>query len=521
MTRFSFGPRGLTSSRDSARTGNRRRPLHTAILAGMVLGFPASDALGKEKPHMILVPSGTFTMGSPYFESGHEADEDAVSVTLTRPFHLSDTEVTQALWLDVMGTRPSHYSGYSKWGGERPVEKVSWLDCIRFCNELSSREGYSRCYEIHDDDVIWDRDCDGYRLPTEAEWEYAARAGSTGPFSTGDTLAATSANYDWEHPYLSSVPGQKVLDQRHRSTTGVRSFSPNAWGFFDMHGNVWEWCWDWMDAYPPGPLTDPSGPAMIPVEGTYRGSGARVTRGGSWIDHAVYCRSAKRWRFDPPARFGRIGFRIARSQERNNSDASPDARVVIETSHPGTRILLDDVEAGFTPLVLSVPPGKMHRIRVDDHRVAAEGFIEKAWNPAQIDTLRLQTTARLALLSITPHLRWGRPVPTKVEIDAVQTVTAPWVGELTVGRHELRWGKATRGVYVGGRDTVKVELRRKSPARSDRNSIGQQMEFVPHDKPRATGTTRQSKEMIPPPGLDHDLYVSATEVTQAQWSQLM
>jgi len=220
---------------------------------------PLRDLLSPIGMKFIWVPPGKFVMGSPPGEEGRSGDELPHRVTLTRGFFLGASPVTQGQWMAVMGHNPSRFRGEN-----RPVESVSWEDCEEFCKKLSRLDGKS------------------YRLPTEAEWEYACRAGTTGPFSFGATLSTEQANYDGTYIYNGGKKGSY-----RRTTTPIGSFPPNAWGLCDMHGNVWEWCADWYGEYPDRDVTDPTGPD----------SGEdRVQRGGSWVYGPRGARSACRSR---------------------------------------------------------------------------------------------------------------------------------------------------------------------------------------------------------------------------------
>jgi formylglycine-generating enzyme required for sulfatase activity len=208
-------------------------------------------------------------MGSPEGEKGRYENERQHWVTLTKGFYLGVHEVTQAEWKAVMGgdNNPSHFKG-----DELPVDIVSWDNAVAFCRKLNAKEGWS-------EDKGW-----RYQLPTEAEWEYACRAGTETPFHFGDTLSTDWANYD------------------RQKTTPVGSFNrPNAWGLHDMHGNVWEWCADWYAEYPEKDLTDPKGP---------KSGDDRVCRGGSWLNPVVCCRAASRDRYKPGAGYTYLGFRV-------------------------------------------------------------------------------------------------------------------------------------------------------------------------------------------------------------------
>jgi formylglycine-generating enzyme required for sulfatase activity len=229
---------------------------------------------------LVHIPAGTFTMGSPRSESGRYDDEQQHEVKITRAFYMGACTVTQAEYEKVTGESPSHFSpsggGKAKVRGEDtsnfPVESVSWEDAKRFCDKLSAlpREKAERRT---------------YRLPTEAEWEYACRAGTTSRYHFGSSLSSSHANISLG------------------LTCRVGRYKPNAWGLYDMHGNVWQWCADWYDAdyYRKSPKEDPAGPD--------RGE-ARVLRGGSWDDYARDLRAAVRGRNAPDYRKDIIGFRV-------------------------------------------------------------------------------------------------------------------------------------------------------------------------------------------------------------------
>ncbi len=206
------------------------------------------------------IPPGTFLMGSPANEPERSDDETQHGVTLTKGFHLGIHQVTQAQWQAVMGDNPSNFKGESN----LPVEIVSWYDCVAFCVALGKKDGKT------------------YRLPTEAEWEYACRAGTTTPFHFGGTISVNQANYDGNYTYANGKKG--VYREK---TTPVGSFPANAWGLFDMHGNVWEWCADWYGPHQEGELKDPQG---------FIGGNGRVLRGGCWGNRPWHCRSACRLR---------------------------------------------------------------------------------------------------------------------------------------------------------------------------------------------------------------------------------
>jgi formylglycine-generating enzyme required for sulfatase activity len=222
----------------------------------------------------VWIPPGTFVMGSPTSEPDRDTDEVQHSVTLTQGFWLSDHEVTQAEYRAVMGNNPSGFKGDTL-----PVERVSWDDAVLYCQKLTERERAAGRITVQQ----------AYRLPTEAEWEYAARAGTTGArYGELNAIAWLGGNSG----------GQ---------TRPVKQKQPNAWGLYDMIGNVREWSGDWYGSYPTGLVTDPPGP----------GSGSvRVYRGGCWYDVARYARSANRDGRDPGARDNNLGFRPALSSVR-------------------------------------------------------------------------------------------------------------------------------------------------------------------------------------------------------------
>jgi formylglycine-generating enzyme required for sulfatase activity len=240
----------------------------------------------------VRIQGGTFTMGSPASEVERSGDEVQHQVTVDS-FYMGKYEVTQKEWAAVMGSNPSYFKG-----DNLPVEKVSWFDAIDYCNKRSQREGLTPAYTRNGDNVTWNRGANGYRLPTEAEWEYACRAGTTAPFNTGNNVTTSQANYDGNYPYNGNAKGQN-----RRRTWNVGSGTANAWGLYDMHGNVLEWCWDWYGAYASGAQTDPAGAAS---------GSTRVIRGGSWGLDAHILRSASRRSWTPSFLDGDFGFRLVR-----------------------------------------------------------------------------------------------------------------------------------------------------------------------------------------------------------------
>ncbi|NOS89014.1 MAG: formylglycine-generating enzyme family protein [Methylococcaceae bacterium] len=244
------------------------------------------------------LPQGVFMMGSPESEPErwHEM-EIQHPVTLRLGFWLADTACTQALWLAVMGENPSRF----KDDLNNPVENVSWDDCQKFISRLN--------------ELIPDL---AARLPTEAEWEYACRAGTTTPFSFGDNITLEQVNYNGVFPYNYGKKGEY-----RQKTVPVKSLPANPWGFYEMHGNVLEWCADWFGDYPTTAVENPTGPTA----GT-----ARVVRGGSWLISGRDVRSAFRFRITPDDRNFRLGFRLALGHSGAASQADGRRAVAGQTA---------------------------------------------------------------------------------------------------------------------------------------------------------------------------------------------
>lgn len=235
---------------------------------------------------MVYVEGGTFQMGSTTGEYDNERPVHGVTVG---SFYIGKYEVTQAEYQVVMGENPSCFKG-----DRRPVECVSWYSAVEYCNRRSRAEGLTPCYRGSGDDITCDWSADGYRLPTEAEWEYAATAGGT---ADSTELYSGGSNID-DVAWYGGNSGSQTHD--------VGTKAPNALGIYDMSGNVWEWCWDWYDKgyYSRGSAQNPTGPAS---------GSRRIERGGSLDFNAGYCRCAYRDSDLPGNGYGDMGFRVVRS----------------------------------------------------------------------------------------------------------------------------------------------------------------------------------------------------------------
>lgn len=254
---------------------------------------------------MLHIPAGRFQMGSPPKEEGRDTNEGPQHEVTLQDFWLGQTPITQAQWREVAGwvegpgerwgqdlsgkLEPSRFRG-----DNRPVENVSWLDAMEFCSRLSQRTGRL------------------YTLPSEAQWEYACRAGTTTPFAFGETLTPELANYDGRYTYANGPKGEY-----REQTTPVGMFPANAWGLHDMHGNVWEWCLDdWHDSYNGAPADDSA---------WFQRFSPKLLRGGSWFIDPHSCRSAARDSSSPGVLSGYVGFRVCCRSEVNC--LSPDQQL--------------------------------------------------------------------------------------------------------------------------------------------------------------------------------------------------
>jgi formylglycine-generating enzyme required for sulfatase activity len=277
-------------------------------------------------PAMIRIPAGTFTMGSPGMELDREPFRETSRSVELSAFYLAAKELSvgefrrfaeetsHVTTAEADGGAFAYNEAKGEWefrqgvnwrnpgfrqNDDHPVVCVSWFDAVQYCNWLSTKDGLKSAYTVSGQTVIWDRNADGYRLPTEAEWEYACRAGTSTPFFTGERISTSQANYDGNFPYNY---GNRGLFRK--TTLPAGSFQPNEWGLYDMHGNVWEWCWDFNSIPKAEAAVNPTGPDT----GTHR-----INRGGGWASSGGALRSAARSSDFPETAGGSMGFRIARN----------------------------------------------------------------------------------------------------------------------------------------------------------------------------------------------------------------
>ena len=249
--------------------------------AAMAAQLSVAAAAAEVNDGLVLLPGGTVTIGSPDSERQRQADETQHQVTLSA-FYVDPHEVTQQDYQAVMGTNPSHFRG-----DNLPVEQVTWYDAINYCNKLSEAQGLTPAYQIDGTTVTWNRAADGYRLLTEAEWEYAARAGTQTVFYEGGQIVADQVNFCGSYPYLieenylSHQNPEVVTSTYRQETMPVDGLAPNSWGLYHMEGNVSEWYFDYYGPYDTAQNTDPSGPTS---------GSLRVNRGGGWNDFAKHVR---------------------------------------------------------------------------------------------------------------------------------------------------------------------------------------------------------------------------------------
>jgi formylglycine-generating enzyme required for sulfatase activity len=282
-------------------------------------------------PQMAALPPGTFTMGSPLAEVDRVGYQEPLREVRLDSFYLGTRELTVdefRAFAEETGYRTSaekaggafaYDEAKDEWvfragadwrrpgfaqSGDHPAVNLSWFDAVEYCNWLSGKEGLSPAYAVSGERVTWNKEAEGYRLPTEAEWEYACRAGTAGPFSSGSRISPAQANYNGSLPYNRGPPGLF-----RKKTSPAAAFPPNPWGLYDMHGNVWEWCWDVYGLYPEG-----EGAVLNPAGPDSNLDSHRVNRGGGWDSPAKDLRSAARSSDFPETAGSSLGFRLARNK---------------------------------------------------------------------------------------------------------------------------------------------------------------------------------------------------------------
>lgn len=250
-----------------------------------------SNSLGMK---LVLIPAGKFLMGSPATEAERDPEELQHEVVISKSFYMGVHEVTQGQFRKVMPNYRAHFSEKLGGGPDHPMEQVRWREAVEFCKLLSNLPAETKAGRA-------------YRLPTEAEWEYACRGGSATAFHVGGGLSSTQANFNGNYPEGKAAKGPYL-----QKTLKVGSYAPNAWGLYDMHGNVSEWCADWYDPdyYKNCPRQDPAGPAKGIVPTGFKSDYFRVVRGGCWHDEARGCRAAYRFRLQSSEPYRLVGFRV-------------------------------------------------------------------------------------------------------------------------------------------------------------------------------------------------------------------
>lgn len=323
---------------------------------------------------LILLPGGSFSMGSPESEPWREADETQHTVTVSA-FYVDPYEVRQADYEAVMGENPSYFRG-----ADLPVESVTWYDAVEYCNRLSVQNGLTPAYTVEGDTVLWDRSANGYRLLTEAEWEYAARAGTATRYNVGDQVHSDSVNFEGSYPYnietnYVSRTDPTVVTSRYRGATlAGDALAPNAFGLYHTHGNVSEWVFDLYGAYDLTETADPAGAA----------SGAlRVNRGGSYLDFGRHLRSACRSAANPLDADRTLGFRIGRNAAAGEGSVTTTlsvARSIPENprilvayfsrsgnTEEAARIIADKTGGDLFEIAMETPyTGNIYRVSAED-----------------------------------------------------------------------------------------------------------------------------------------------------------
>lgn len=349
-----------------------------------------------------LIPGGTFLMGSPETEGWRSEDEIQHLVTVS-DFYMASHEVTQAEYESVMGENPSTFSG-----ADLPVENLTWLEAVAYCNARSEAEGLTSVYEINGQEVSWNRGAQGYRLPTEAEWEYACRGGTETPFNTETSISPEECNYWGHYPYLieENYFNQSNLETRpgiYRETTiSVESFASNAFGLYDMHGNVGEWVWDYYTEYDTAQTENPAGP----VSGT-----RRVYRGGGWNDFAKNLRSAYRAAMPQENTSAAVGLRLVRNaiageenmlitsgEEQQNTNGSGNILIAYFSWGGNTRGIAEEIQSQTGADIFEIAPETpyssnyntvLEEAQRDQNEQARSTLINHVEDMSQYDTIIL------------------------------------------------------------------------------------------------------------------------------------
>ncbi|MHC6204669.1 formylglycine-generating enzyme family protein, partial [Breznakiellaceae bacterium SP9] len=274
---------------DSSQVETGRADYESIADGIALMAEPVCTAAAVVPANMVLVPAGTFAMGS---TNGYDREKPVHQVSISKPFYISKYEITQKEWTAVMGSNPSYFKGDTL-----PVEQVSWFDAVEYCNKRSQKEGLTPVYSGSGAAITCNFNANGYRLPTEAEWEWAAKGGG----KDGPMYEYAGGNDVNSVGWYDANSGVRTHEA---GTHEVGTKAPNSLGIYDMSGNVWEWCWDWYGDYSGGSQTDPIGAAS---------ESDRVVRGGGWGDYAQYLRSASRYGNTPTDdRAIDVGFRVVR-----------------------------------------------------------------------------------------------------------------------------------------------------------------------------------------------------------------
>jgi formylglycine-generating enzyme len=410
------------------------------------------------------IPPGSFMMGSPEEEKERQVSESWHKVTLTKGFYVGVYAVTQEQWQAVMGNNPSQFKGEKN----LPVETVSWDDCQAFIKKLGEKDKME------------------YRLPTEAEWEYSCRAGTTTPFYFGETISTDQANYNGNYPYGNGKQGKF-----REKTTPVGSFPANAFGLYDMHGNVWQWCQDRYGEYPQKDVIDPQGPDA---------GQSRVLRGASWFDNAKNLRSAARATTDKPThRYNFNGFRVVRTFTANEAkQGTPPAKDTKEDQKPadGAKEKQPDEPKNKKQTKTENRIGKVILLEVD----LAKGIIKAcnygpggsyfslSLNPATQITIdgKAATPAELKAIDLFSMAT----AECEVEVDEPIDLPGKEYMEALNWSMGLIWNKTFEGVVKAIRIDVKGDQKEGVIQSIDfpKNSIT----MVTRDFDKAKGTTLQS-----------------------------